>query len=253
MYFAPDSVTWRVHADPSMVVAGIRALLQQALHPEAMAGFTAHSSYREGAWGRLARTAEYVAITTYAPKEEVDQAAARVRKIHHALGLDAPHLLRWVHVSMVDSFLDVAKRSGMALSDQEADQYLLEMKTFAQLIGIDDVPTNQMELKKYFHEINSDLIATPEAIEGAKFIVVPPMPTWVRLGTPAQGAWAGIAALALAALPQWAKTLYGLPHVPGDGVVTNASLRMTRLAFMAIPESLREGPHRKAARERLTL
>ena len=41
--------------------------------------------------------------------------------------------------------------------------------------------------------------------------------------------------------------------VPGDGVVTNASLRMTRLAFMAIPETLREGPHRKAARERLTL
>ena len=99
MYFAPDSVTWRVHADPSMVVAGIRALLQQALHPEAMAGFTAHSSYREGAWGRLARTAEYVAITTYAPKGEVD--AVRpipVRDEFFVPALRLHLLLPWVHM-----------------------------------------------------------------------------------------------------------------------------------------------------------
>ncbi|KRO45213.1 MAG: hypothetical protein ABR61_03900 [Actinobacteria bacterium BACL2 MAG-120813-bin23] len=48
-FFSPDSITWRVHSDPSMFVGGIRALLQQALHPEAMAGVAAHSNFREDA------------------------------------------------------------------------------------------------------------------------------------------------------------------------------------------------------------
>ena len=36
--YGPDSVTWRVHADPSMALAGLRALLLQAVHPLAMSG-----------------------------------------------------------------------------------------------------------------------------------------------------------------------------------------------------------------------
>ena len=60
-FFSPDSITWKVHSDPSMFVGGIRALLEQALHPEAMAGVAAHSNFREDAWGRLERTGDYVA------------------------------------------------------------------------------------------------------------------------------------------------------------------------------------------------
>ena len=37
-FFGPDSVTWRVHADPSMALAGLRALMLQAVHPVAMHG-----------------------------------------------------------------------------------------------------------------------------------------------------------------------------------------------------------------------
>ena len=36
--FGPDSVTWRVHANLSMLVGGIRALIVQTLHPLAMVG-----------------------------------------------------------------------------------------------------------------------------------------------------------------------------------------------------------------------
>jgi len=64
--FGPDSVTWRVHADPVMVVAGVGGLLQ-ALHPLAMAGVSQHSNFRADPWGRLARTGEYVATVTYSP------------------------------------------------------------------------------------------------------------------------------------------------------------------------------------------
>jgi hypothetical protein len=38
--FAPNTVTWRIHSDPAMAVGGIRALLQQALHPDAVVCMT---------------------------------------------------------------------------------------------------------------------------------------------------------------------------------------------------------------------
>ena len=42
--FGPDSVAWRVHADPAMVLGGLRALLLQTCHPVVMAGFAANST-----------------------------------------------------------------------------------------------------------------------------------------------------------------------------------------------------------------
>ena len=31
--YSPDSIVWKVHSDPSMLIGGVRALFQQALHP----------------------------------------------------------------------------------------------------------------------------------------------------------------------------------------------------------------------------
>jgi uncharacterized protein (DUF2236 family) len=124
----PDSVTWRVHADPSMALAGLRALLLQALHPLAMHGVIAHSDFRADPWGRLFRTAEYVGVTTYGTTEQARRAGARVRGIHRRLGgiepesgtayrVDDPALLRWVHCVEVESFLSTALRCGLRLSE----------------------------------------------------------------------------------------------------------------------------------------
>ncbi len=44
--FGPDSVTWRLHAEPLMGIAGARALLLQALHPVAMTAFDEHGTLR---------------------------------------------------------------------------------------------------------------------------------------------------------------------------------------------------------------
>ena len=119
-----------------MVVAGIRALLEQALHPAAMAGVAAHSNFREDAWGRLQRTGDYVSTVTFGTREEVDALTRRVRMIHEKLGLDDPHLLLWVHMAMVDAFLDTALRSGVKLRESEQDTYISEMVTFATLVEI---------------------------------------------------------------------------------------------------------------------
>src|SRR5512140_3270038 len=80
--FGPDSVTWRVHADPLMGVAGLRALLLQALHPVAMDAVDQHSDFRDDPWGRLARTAEYIGVTTYGTTSAAMLAGSRVRAVH---------------------------------------------------------------------------------------------------------------------------------------------------------------------------
>ena len=82
MMFAPDSVTWQVHADPSMLIGGMRALLVQALHPLAMAGVEQHSDYRADPWGRLQRTVEYVLTTTYGTRAEAEAAGRVVQAVH---------------------------------------------------------------------------------------------------------------------------------------------------------------------------
>ena len=71
-WFADDSVIRRVHSDSSMFVGGLRALLLQSLHPLAMAGVANHSDYRSDPWGRLQRTADFLATTTFGPASMAD-------------------------------------------------------------------------------------------------------------------------------------------------------------------------------------
>jgi len=251
-FFTPDSVTWRVHSDPSMVVGGIRALLEQALHPEAMSGVAAHSNFREDAWGRLQRTGDYVGTLTFGTQEEAEKLAARVRKVHAMLKLDDQKLLLWVHMAMVDAFLDTAIRSGLQLSEAEQDRYIDEMITFALLVGIEEsrVPRSRRELSEYFREISGELSASDDAKRAALFIAIPPLPPLLRFGTPIAPLWGGIASLAAASLPRWARSLYGWPTLPGHESATDLALKSTRSALKLLPQSFRESPQMKAARER---
>jgi uncharacterized protein (DUF2236 family) len=250
--YSPESIVWQVHSDPSMIVGGIRALLQQALHPVAMDGVAKNSDFRDDAWGRLQRTGDYVSTLSFAPIAEAEALAARVRSVHTRLGLDDPHLLLWVHMSLVDSFLDVAARSGMQLGSQDRDQYVQEMVDFARLVGIavDDVPTNMNELKVYFENIAPELRASDDAKRAALFLAVPPMPTAIRFATPAAPAWASLSALATASLPQWARKLYAIPVLPGHDAVTNAALIATRSTLKLLPENIFQPPMLKEAKIR---
>ena len=143
--FGPDSVTWRVHADPSMALAGLRALLLQAVHPLAMAGVAQHSDFRRDPWGRLFRTAEYVGVTTFGTTEQARRAGAKVRGIHGRLvGIEPesgtayrvndPALLRWVHCCEAESFLSTALRCGLRLSAADQDRYYAEQTLGASLV-----------------------------------------------------------------------------------------------------------------------
>ncbi len=264
--FGPDSITWQVHADPSMALAGLRALLLQAVHPLAMAGVAQHSDFRSDPWGRLFRTAEYVAVTTYGSTRDARIAAAKVRGIHGRLSgvepesgtpyrVSDPELLRWVHCVEVESFLSTALRCGLRLTREEQDRYYGEQTLQASLVGLDpdEVPGTVEEVAGYFRDVQPQLRVTAEARRAALFVLWPPMPALVQVGTPARPAWTALAAAAAAMLPRWARRLYALPGIPTTDLAASAAGTAFRAGVLVVPQGLREGPHLKQARERLGL
>jgi uncharacterized protein (DUF2236 family) len=265
-FFGPDSVSWRLHSEPVLWVGGLRSLVLQALHPVAMRGVADHSDYRTDPWGRLRRTATYVGSVTYGSTEEAERTADRIRRLHERLGgidpvtgrhyrVDDPDLLLWVHACLVDSFLTTARRSGVRISAAEADRYVAEQVIAAELVGIPaaDTPPTVADLDAYLLGMVPELKATPEAREVARLMVVPPMPTWVQLATPARPAWFAVGSLALALLPRWARRMLRLPGLPITDSAATAALRGLRLVTSVAPQSMREGPALRAARQRLAL
>jgi uncharacterized protein (DUF2236 family) len=255
-FFGPGSVTWRVHSDPTFSVGGLRALLLQALHPVAMDGVARFSGgFREEPWPRLIRTAVYVDTLTFGTRTEAARAVAKVRAIHARLGgteettgrtyrVDDPDLLLWVHCCEVDSLLSVARRGGLPLTDEDADRYVAEQVTAAELIGVpsSDVPTSVAELAAYFEGMRPSLALTPAAREAYRLILLPPMKTWVRYLTPAQPAWGTLAGLSVALLPPWARQLCSLPGLPLTDVAATAGLKAFRQTMLRLPQRARRSP-----------
>ncbi|MDV5143666.1 oxygenase MpaB family protein [Streptomyces sp. SBC-4] len=235
--FGPRSVTWQLHGDPVMWIAGVRALWLQALHPVAVRGVMINSSFREDPWGRLMRTANFVGTLSYGTTEAAEAAGARVRRIHRLLGVDDPELLLWVHCAEVDSYLSVARRSGIPLTDAQADRYLDEHRVSARLVGLDPdaVPGSAAALARYFASVLPRLAAGPDARTVEEFLRRPPVKP--ALVPAREVIWRRVAALAYDTLPPYAHGLYGRP-APAPETVT---LRLTATANLlrCVPDRLR--------------
>jgi uncharacterized protein (DUF2236 family) len=243
--FGPESLTWRVHTDPMMFVAGVRSLYLQSLLPRAMWGVAQNSNYRQDTWGRFMRTVDYVVTTTFGSEEEAERAAARIRKVHGMLRatdqdtgaefrIDQPELLRWIHCAEIESYLSVTRRSGMVISDAEADAYVREQHAAARLIGLDPagVPGSVGELAEYFTAMRPHLRCTREARDAARFLLVPTLP---RRLVPALPPYAGVSMLAFAAQPRWARQLFKIPTPYGTEAATTTALRAMRRTVGRIP------------------
>ena len=175
--FGPDSQAWRVHADfPSMMVGGIRALVLQALHPLALAGVWDHSSFREDLRGRLARTARFIAETTYGGTATAEQALERVRTIHarvagrHPDGrpyrADDPQLLYWVHLTETTSFLHAYRVHVDPWIAQEAcDAYFAEMSLIPRRLGCDPGQLRCGRIAQTEQQAHDDMLGYLEELE----------------------------------------------------------------------------------------
>lgn len=254
-YFGPESITWRVMAEPVTFVGGLRALLLQALHPEAMRLLALNTRYRNAPWTRLQHTGEFVGTVTFAPRADVDAAAARVRAIHHKLGVDKPDLLAWIHATEIDSFLIAARRAGAAISAAEADVYIAEQRISGRLVGVPEslLPTSMAQLRSYLHAMRPQLHVTLEAVAGVRFVLAPPMSVPLQYRLPARLGWTSLAGLAVGLLPRWARRMYGLPGLPPVDLANALALRALRVAAGAVPAHLRQAPVQQAALARAAL
>ena len=183
--YPPGSAIHVVHSDASMFVGGIRALLLQSLHPLAMAAVDAHSGFRGDPWGRLQRTSTFLAETTFGTIEDADRAIAVVRAVHERVRGTAsdgrpyvasdPHLIRWVHVAEIDSFLRAHDRYGArSLDSAGRDAYVAETAHVARALGAVDVPVAVAELDEVLAAYRPELKSTGEARAAARFILLRP-------------------------------------------------------------------------------
>ena len=219
-WFGQERPIWRVHADASIFVGALRALLLQSLHPLAMAGVADHSDYRHDPWGRLQRTARFLTATTYGTAAQAEEACARVRQVHQRVrgvapdgrpyDANDPHLLTWVHLAEVDSFLAAHQRFGAAPLDRAGcDAYVDDLARVATELGVPDPPRTVVDLRYQLAAYRPELGGAGAARDAARFLLLqPPVPLAAR------APYTVLGATAVSLLPWWAKVMLRIPPLP---------------------------------------
>ncbi len=215
-WFGPDSVAWRVHHDPSLLVAGIAAFTLQTLHPLAMAGVAEHSSFSDDFMGRTRRTGEFVQGVVYGSSAEAEKLCRMVRKIHERVvgtapdgrpySANDPELLDWVHIAEYLAIAAANRRFGVRpMSSDELDRYVAEVARVGEGTGVVDPPRSWVEINESLERHRPNLAVAEYAAHGVAFLDDPPIipdlakPIWRAL-------WAG----AIACLPPIARRLLRL-------------------------------------------
>lgn len=175
--FGPKSVTWQVHAHfVSMMVGGLSSLLLQAMHPGALAGVWDHSSFRDDLKARLGRTAYFIAATTYGSTAMAQGVLAHVNHIHTLVtgtrpdGVNYsardPHLLKWVHLAEVISFLKAYCQHGdPSLPLFAQNQYVFEMAQIGEALGATELPRRLDDAQRMLMAYETELVFDDRARE----------------------------------------------------------------------------------------
>jgi uncharacterized protein (DUF2236 family) len=208
--FGPDSATWQIHADfAGMLSGGLCALMLQTLHPAALAGVWDHSNFRDDLVGRLRRTTNFVAGTTYAGTETAHQLIARVRRIHATVhgvtesgepyDAEDPQLLTWVHVTEAFGFLEGYRRAYGPVPRADADRYYDETRRIAEALGARDVPRSEGDVDAYFMAVQQRLAFTERSRTVLQIL------QRIRLPVPLPGLSRDVfLGAGMALLPEWA-------------------------------------------------
>ena len=197
-----DAIIRRVYREHVMVLAGPRALLMQAAHPVAWAGFFQQTASKDEPYERLHRTAQIVELVTYGPRREAERVTRRVRAMHRRIrgtldapagrfpagtpyAADDPELLMWILATLVDSGLTVYQRYVRTLSAGERESLWQDYRIFGRMFGLppDAMPPTYDAFETYMRRMvhGDDLHVTDGAREVAKEIVMrPPVPLPAR-------------------------------------------------------------------------
>jgi uncharacterized protein (DUF2236 family) len=171
-------------------------------------------------WGRLARTSTFLATTTFGTADDAEAAVRAVRRIHDRItgtlpdgtpyAASDPHLLAWVHVAEVDSFLLAHQTYGGSPLDQQGrDTYVAQTAVVAEKLGVVDPPRDEAELRAALAGFRPELRSTDHAREAIRYLLWHP-----ELPVAARPAYLTLAAAAIGLMPVWTRRQLRLPWLP---------------------------------------
>ena len=261
-YFGPDSMMWKVNKEISVLFGGARALLMHAAHPLIAAGARQTSFYQRDPWKRLIRTLSLQNSVTFGTKEEADESAHRINKLHEVIkgkdevsggtydALDHEQLL-WVHACLQISSIYFYEKTVKKLSENEKNNYHKENMIAAEMVLIDisKMPKTHDELKKWVikkSKENKYLIYTDVAKDVQEIISGGPVPTHIK------PIWPFIAFTAFHTLPEEFKKIYNIKTTKIKQLILNLNLFLLKTTRPLLPPFFRLIAPARWARQRIT-
>ena len=248
-YFGPDSKMWQVNKEITVLFGGARALLMHAAHPLIAAGARQTSFYQRDPWKRLIRTLSLQNSLTFGTKEEADESANRINKLHEVIkgtdeitgevydALDDEQLL-WVHACLQISSIYFYELTVKELTEIEKDQYHLENIKAAEMVLVDKkiIPSTHEGLKNWVIEKSQkkDFLVLTDVAEDVKDIIGGgPVPRHIK------PIWPFIAFTAFNTLPPEFKTIYGIEDSKFKNAILKFNLSLLKFTRPFLPPFFR--------------
>tara|TARA_B100001029_G_scaffold179240_1_gene188092 strand:+ start:3624 stop:4466 length:843 start_codon:yes stop_codon:yes gene_type:complete len=261
-YFGPNSMMWKVNKEITVLFGGARALLMHAAHPLIAAGARQTSFYQRDPWKRLIRTLSLQNSVTFGTKEEADESAHRINKLHEVIkgrdeitgeiydALDHDQLL-WVHACLQISSIYFYEKTVRKLSEEEKNQYHLENSVAAEMVLVtkEKIPETHKELKEWVMEKSREekfLLLTDVAEDVKSIILGGPVPLHIK------PIWPFISFTAFHTLPVEFKNIYGIETTRYKKWMVNFNLYLLKLTRPFLPPFFRLIPPARWAKQRIT-
>ena len=261
-YFGPNSMMWKVNKEITVLFGGARALLMHAAHPLIAAGARQTSFYQRDPWKRLIRTLSLQNSVTFGTKEEADESADRINRLHEVIkgqdeisggtydALDHEQLL-WVHACLQISSIYFYEKTVKKLSDDEKNQYHKENMKAADLVLVDTsiMPKTHEGLKNWVIEKSREkdyLLFTDVAKDVQDIIAGGPVPTHIK------PIWPFIAFTAFNTLPREFKILYGIKESKIKDFILKFNLNFLKITRPFLPPFFRLIAPARWAKQRIT-
>ena len=260
-YFGPNSMMWKVNKEITVLFGGARALLMHAAHPLIAAGARQTSFYQRDPWKRLIRTLSLQNSLTFGTKQEADESANRINKLHEVIkgkdevsggiydALDHEQLL-WVHACLQISSIYFYELTVKKLTDEEKNQYHIENIKAAEmcLVDRDIIPKTHDGLKEWVIEKSRKkdyLMATDVAEDVKEIIGGGPVPGHIK------PIWPFIAFTAFNTLPPEFKKIYGIKDSKTKNLILAFNLKFLKITRPLLPPFFRLIAPARWAKQRL--
>lgn len=244
-FFGPDSMAWRVHANPvALAVGGIAAVILELAEPRVRTGVWEHSTFRTDPLARMRRTGEATMITTYGPTRAAEARVAMVTRMHERVGgvtpegqryqALEPELMTWVHLTAGWGFLNAYRRYArpdLGLADQ--DRYYAEGGRLGRAFGAVDPPASVAQARAFFARMRPKLVPHPIIAEFLRIVA-----TTSPLGAAGRALQPLVVEAAIDLLPDDLKTRLELPVRPGRLAVARPVLRGLALTAGRAPNPI---------------